>query len=180
MLATRMRYVASTLAPTIALLLVLTVPLHAHDIYSSWVEAKVLPGKLEIKLTLARSSAPRLLGDERSLPSITPENFAEYEPKLREIARELIHVNVAGKRVPASAAEVAIGGDSDITFTIVHLRLPPGKLAFLADYLRYLVDGHVATIVATNAAGDDLGWSPVTIDQPVFEVTPPAPKKSKS
>src|SRR5688572_27347996 len=38
----------------------LALPLHAHDNYTSWVEAVVHPDRLDVTLTLARTAALRL------------------------------------------------------------------------------------------------------------------------
>ncbi|MCX6940904.1 MAG: hypothetical protein NTX09_09230 [Verrucomicrobia bacterium] len=43
----------------------------------------------------------------------------------------------------------------------------------------WLVDGDVATVVLTKAVGDDYGWSPVSYDQPVFEVAWPIAGRDK-
>ena len=68
----------------------IALPLRAHDIYSSWAEAKILTDKLELTLTLARSCAHDLLPDAKKLPAITPETFAELAPKLRAIAPDAV------------------------------------------------------------------------------------------
>ena len=136
----------------------------------------MLADQLEITLTLARSSAHDLLPDAKKLPPITPENFAEFAPRLQAIARELLPITNAGKPLPLKSAGVKITGDADITFTLLHPAPAPGKLRLFAAYVGHLVDGHVATIVVTAAKGEDLGWSPVTLDQPVFEVTLPGKK----
>ena len=159
----------------VALSLLLTLSLRAHDIYTSFAEAKLLPDKLEITLTLARSSAHNFLPEPRTSPPITPETFADYAPKLRAIAPELFQITAAGKPLALKPpVDVKISGDADVVFVLNYPRPPPGPLKFFGYYLGYLVDGHVATFVVTNAAGDDLGWSPLSIDQPTFQVVVPA------
>jgi hypothetical protein len=138
----------------------------------------VLADKLEVTLTLARSSAHDLLPDAKKLPAITPENFSEFAPRLQSIASELLAITSAGKPLPLKSAQVKISGDADITFTLAYAPAAPGKLRLFAAYLGRLVDGHVATLVVTGANSEDLGWSPATMDQPVFETTvPTAPAK---
>lgn len=174
----------AVLVGAFALALGVVSPLHAHDAYTSWAETRLLPDRLELTLVLARSSALRLLPDSSALPPITPENFRAYAPRLQAIAADLIGLASAGKPLPLASAQVMITGDADITFHLVYPRPRPGELRFTAHYLFGLVDGHVGTLVLGNAAGKDLGWSPVSVDQPVFRVTlssgdlapPPAPK----
>jgi hypothetical protein len=131
-------------------------------------------------LTLARSCALRLIPDSNALPPITPENFSDYAPRLNKIAPSLFEITSGGKQVTLTSSEVAISGDADITFHLVYPRPPSGVVRFVARYLEHLVDGHVGTLVINDNAGKDLGWSPVSIEQPVFEVSiPPPPRSSK-
>jgi hypothetical protein len=154
-------------------------PLRAHDIYSSWTDAVIHPDRLELTLTLARASALRLLPNANTLPPITPESFSEYAPRLKAAAPELFEIKSAGKTLVLSSSEVTISGDADITYRLAYPRPPPGMLRFTVHYLFQLVDGHVGTLVVRDPAGKDLGWSPVTVDQPVFEVKLDRPGTAK-
>jgi hypothetical protein len=164
-------------AVALALVLALSVPLGAHDIYSSWTDVTLRAERLELTLTLARASAPRLLSNGNALPPITPDNFAEFAPPLKAVAAQLFEISAAGKPLKLTSCEVGISGDADITFHLVYPRAAPGTLRFAVNYLFHLVDGHVGTLVVTDSAGKDLGWSPVSVDQPVFEVRVPAPTR---
>lgn len=157
--------------------LLLVTRLTAHDIYSSWTESFVREDRLELTLTLARSSALRLIPDSAALPTITPENFASYEPHLKKAAPTLFAITTGGKQLTLTSSDVAISGDADVTFHLVYPRPPPGKLRFVAQYLAHLVDGHVGTLVVNDRAGKDLGWSPVSIEQPVFELSIPTSRQ---
>jgi hypothetical protein len=161
-------------AATFILCTLATLAAQAHDIYSSWTEAVIREDQLELTLTLARSSAPRLLADGNALPPITTENFRESAPKLKAVASELFEITSAGKPLKLTSAEVKVSGDADVTFVLVYPRPAAGALRFMVHYLFQLVDGHVGTLVISDRNGKDLGWSPVTVDQPVFEVKIPA------
>ncbi len=179
----RLRITAPTPFRVFILLLgaLLTFPLRAHDIYSSWAEAKLLADKLELTLTLARSSAHDLLPDAKQLPAITPETYAAVAPRLRAVAGDLIRIAAGGKPLKFLSGDTKISGDNDITFTLTYAKPTTSPLRFTADYLGYLVDGHIATVVVSGPAGEDIGWSPVSMDQPVFQIALPAansPKKS--
>ncbi|HUR59449.1 MAG TPA: hypothetical protein VM029_17160 [Opitutaceae bacterium] len=161
--------------------LLIASPLCAHNILTSWAEAKFTSDKIEITLTLARASAQAFVPDAQTRPPITPENFKEYLPDLRAAAPELIQITEAGKPVALKTAEVEISGD-DINFKLTYPRPKTGPVKFFAYYLGYLVDGHVATLVISNAKGDDLGWSPLSMDQPFFQIPlpgDPTPKKNR-
>lgn len=142
----------------------------AHDIYSSWAEAKLLGDRLEISLTLARSCAHSFLPDFAQQPPITPENFAAIQPRLRQLAPQLFELTVNGKPLPLKSADVKIGGDVDVTFTLIYPRPATGTLRFFAVFLGHLVDGHTLTLAVSDAAGNDLGWSPLTLDRARFQV----------
>ena len=164
---------------TLTLALVFILPLRAHDIYSSWTEAVLRTDRLELTLTLARASALRLLPNGKTLPPITPENFAEYASPLKAAAPDLFEIKSVGKVLGLSSTEVTISGDADITFKLNYPRPAPGALRFAVNYLFQLVDGHVGTLVVTDPSGRDLGWSPVTVDQAVFEIRLPATSAPK-
>ena len=161
--------------PVVFLVLTASV-VRAHDVYSSWAETKLFADRMELTLTLARSCAHDLLADWKTLPPIAPENFADFAPRLRAIAPELFHVIADGKRLSVRSAAVALTDDNDITFTLVYPLPGPGTLRFAAQFLRHVPDGHVCTLVVTNAAGEDLGWSPVSVESPFFEVSLSSPK----
>ena len=147
-----------------------STPLRAHDLYTSWTEARLGPERLELTLTLARGAALRLLPGAHAAPPITPENFADYAPQLRRVAALLFTITAAGKALTLRDAVVTISGDNDITFQLTY---PPAKgspLRFKASYLLRQIDGHNGTIVVVDAQGKDLDWSPVTVEQPVFEL----------
>ncbi len=156
--------------------LLLQVPtVVAHDMYSSWAETKLLNDKLEVTLTLGRSSAHDLLPNFRSRPPLDPQTFAAAAADLRALATGLLNITTAGKPLVLLSDTVRLSGDNDVTFTLTYDRPKSGPLRFTLTYLRGLVDGHVATLVVSNAQGDDLGWSPLTVDQPTFQVpVPPA------
>lgn len=162
----------------------------AHNIFSSWTDAHIHSDRIKLEFTLSRISALRLIVDGEKLPPISPENFGEYAPKLKAIAHDLFELGVGGQVIPLSTAEVTISGEDDVAFHLTFPRPPEGTLRIFGNYLQFLVDGHVGTLVATqqpaSGEGITLGWSPLSIDQPSCEfklpiadaapsTTPPAP-----
>jgi hypothetical protein len=167
----------------VASLLLLTAPLRAHDIYTSFVEARLDEHSTEVTVTLSRSSALQLLPDGDQRPPVTPQNFPDYAAQFQRVAPDLLRISAAGKLLAMKSAKVAISGDADITFTLTYPASAPGLFRVFAQYVGHLVDGHVVTLVLSNGHGDDLGWSPVSIEQPTFQITlkpgfaKPLPKK---
>lgn len=159
----------------IALLLFAAGPLRGHDIYTSLAEAKLLPDKLEITLTLARASAHDLLPNPRALPPITPETFPDVEPHLRAAAPRLIEITSGGIPLAfTTATKIDLHGDADVVFVLAYARPKASPVRFFARYLGHLVDGHIGTLLFTDARGADFGWAPVSIDGPTFEAPLPA------
>lgn len=142
----------------------------AHDAYSSWVDARLLSERLELTLVLSRANAHALLPDAGRMPAITPDTFPSLAPRLRELAPELLPLTANGKALKLASAQVKLSDETDVTFVLSYARPAPGPLRFFAQYLGHLVDGHVATVAVSNGAGDDLGWSPVSLDQPYFQI----------
>jgi hypothetical protein len=167
------RYVRSARLVLLMLSAALALPLCAHDNYTSWVEAVVHPDRLEVTLTLARTAALRLLPDANTLPPITPKSFPDYASRLKAAAPNLIDIRRDDAVLTLSSREVTISGDADITYRLTYPRPKAGTLRFAANYLFQLVDGHVGTIVVSDSSRKDLGWSPVTVDEPNFELKLP-------
>jgi hydrogenase/urease accessory protein HupE len=160
---------------TLLLLLGAGPALLAHDIFSSWTDVQVHADRLEAKLTLARASALRIIANGRALPPITPETFAGHEPALLAAAPQLFGISLAGQPLTLTAARAEVSGDEDVAY---HLTYPlpsdaRGTLRFFAGYLFHLVDRHVGTLVIMTPGGRDLGWTPINVDQPYFEVPLP-------
>lgn len=160
--------------------LFLALPLRAHDPFSSWTEAHIHDDRIELELSMSRSSALLLLADSAKLAPITLENFPGYEPKLKAIAGELFELSAGNRVLQPVAAGVQPTGTDDVAFRLRYPRPESGPLRFLGFYFDSLVDGHVGTLVVSLADGTNLGWSPLSVDQPAFEVTlPPAAATEK-
>lgn len=145
----------------------------AHNIFTSWTDAQVSDARIDLELTLSRISALRLIPDGKTLPPITPENFAEVAPKLKAVAPEMFELSQAGRIIPLTASDVKISGDDDVTFRLTFVRPESGVVRFFGNYVQFLIDGHVGTLVVNNPAGETLGWGPLSMDLAVLDVTLP-------
>jgi hydrogenase/urease accessory protein HupE len=155
----------------VAFLLLVAAPLRAHNIFSSWTDAIVRSDRIELELTLSRTSALRLIVDGDKLPPITPENFGDYESKLKAVAHELFVLSVGDQTLPLTSSAVKISGEDDVAFTLIFPRPSGGKLRFLGNYVQFLIDGHVGTLVVKHPDDSTIAWGPVSLDQPVVDVT---------
>ncbi|MEO7415100.1 MAG: HupE/UreJ family protein [Opitutaceae bacterium] len=165
---------ASIATALVAFLLLVAPALRAHNIFSSWTDAVVRTDRIELDLTLSRTSALRLIVDGDKLPPITPENFGDYEAKLKASALELFVLSAADQALPLTASSVKISGEDDVAFTLIFPRPAGGTLRFLGNYVQFLIDGHVGTLVIKNSDDSTIAWGPVSIDQPVVDINLPA------
>ena len=105
LLATFTRSFARKLASTVAGLL-LALPLRAHDIYTSFVEAKLLADRLEVTLTLGRDNASPLFPDaeskeiRHSLRKISPPASPGSAPPLPPCSKSSLPANPSRATAP--------------------------------------------------------------------------------
>ena len=160
---------------SVAAFLLGVLPLRAHDTFSSWTDAYLYPDRTELIITVSRVSALRFLPNGNTLPPITPENFPAYAPKLKAIAPELFELSAAGRTLPLTASEVSLANEEDITFRLTFPKPATGPLRLFGNYLQFLADGHVGTLVVKKADDTTSALSPISIDQPSLDVPlPPA------
>lgn len=154
--------------------LLISVVARAHDTFSSWTDVYLRADQTELVMTLGRVSALRLLPDHNALPPISPANFGEYAPRLKAVTPELFELSVAGLTLPLTSADVTLSGDEDVEFRL-HFTKPNGSpLRLFGNYLQFLVDGHVGTLVVKTTDDTTIAWSPISIDQPTLDVTLPS------
>jgi hydrogenase/urease accessory protein HupE len=154
-------------------LLVATPALRAHSIFSSSANAVVHDDRIELELTLSSLSAIRFIDGGGKLPPITPENFGDYEPMLKEKAPELFRLTVGGETLPLTSSAIKSTLDDDVIFTLNFPRPGAGPLRLIGNYVHFLVNTHVGTLVVKTPDDVVLGWSPLTIDGRILDVTLP-------
>src|SRR5436309_6742038 len=71
------------------LTLALAAIAHAHDPYESWTAVALRPNALEINLTMAQSTALRLVDPEAKIRGLTEENFPAYRARFEQEAATL-------------------------------------------------------------------------------------------
>ena len=147
----------------------------AHDPFEALHTAVVRPDRLDLIITMAQSTALKLIDPTAKIPSLTLENLAAHRPSLlREAARLFIITSV---RTPLSSrtATIELTDENDVIFRVTYPRPAPGKLYFSASYLRRLGDGYGGILEVNDAADQNLGWEQLLWARPNFEVTFPSP-----
>lgn len=149
----------------------------AHDPFTSWTNARFKADRLELEMTLSRSSSLMLLPNAENLPSILPENFPERLPALQTAASSLFEVTAAGVPLAPRTVEVTLAADSpdiDVMFLVTYPLPTTGPVRFTALYLEKMVEEHVGTLIVTNNEGKDVGWEPLSLQTIYLEVPLPA------
>ena len=157
------------------LTLALAAIAHAHDPYESWTAVALRPNALEINLTMAQSTALRLVDPEAKIRGLTEENFPAYRARFEQEAATL-YILTAG-RVPLKPRKIVVEftDENDIAFKMIYPRPPPGRLHFHAGFLRKLGDGYACILEADDDEGHQLGWEQLTYVNPNFEIVVPVP-----
>jgi hypothetical protein len=149
----------------------------AHDPYEAWTLAVVRSERLELGITMAQSTALRLIDPEMKARALTFQNFEAHRPRLEKEAAALF-VLTSGRdtRLTANRVEVQLTDENDVVFKIAWPRPAPGRLHFRATFLAKLGQGYGGILEVSDTSGNHLGWEQLSWENPSFEVTVPAPK----
>ncbi len=168
------RCTRSRLAAAIFGLTLLASAAHAHDPYDSWATARLRVDRLEFIVTMAQSTALRLIDPELAIPFLAQENFEAHRPRLERAGANLCILTTARKPLVATTVAVELTEENDVVFKVIYPRPPAGRLHWHAAFLRKLGDGYGGTLEVNDVAGNNLGWEQVSFLNPNFEVTLPA------
>jgi len=151
--------------------LALTAPVRAHDPYEAFHSAALSRDRLEMIITMAQSTALRLIDPAARIPGFTQENFSVHRSALLREAAALFRLTSAARPLPAQSAAVELTDENDVVFRVTFPRPGPGPLTFSAAYLAKLGDGYGGLLEVTDAAKKNLGWEQLLWSRPDFEVT---------
>jgi hypothetical protein len=147
----------------------------AHDAFEIWTIAVLRADHLELGVTMAQSTALRLIDPQMKAGAITTENFALHRPRLEQEAARLCILTADRKPLATRKIEVELTDENDIAFRIAYPRPAPGRLHFHAACLKKLGAGYGGILDASESSGHHLGWEQLSSENPNFEVTIPAP-----
>lgn len=157
-------------------LLALAPPARAHDPYEAFHSAVIYSDRLELVVTMAASTALKLIDPAAIPPDLTTESFAALRPHLLRAATALFALRSAQKLLPPRTATVELTDENDIVFRVIYPRPSPGRLRLTAAYLEKLGDGYGGLLEFTDHRRQNLGWEQLLYAHPNFELTlPPAP-----
>jgi hypothetical protein len=158
----------------------------AHDPYQGYTDVLLHFQQTEVKFSLARFTAARLLfaspDAKEPLAQFDEDNFSTYLPKLKKVGEKLFALTTGGTNLVALAVDVRLNEEGDaVEFTIIYPRPAAGPLRIAATYVKLLHDeGYGTTLSVFDEArhqiayADNLNLEQMFLD---FKVTPPADVK---
>ena len=150
------------------------VPLRAHDLAESFIEAIVRPDQLDLLITVGPATALRLIDPAAKPRPLSPETFAQIRARLQQEGATLFTVTSSKARLDSLRVEVALTEDKDVMFKVTYPRPPPGLLIFNAAFLNKLGEGFGGIIDASDTAGHHLGWDQLSWQNTTLVVVLPA------
>lgn len=151
------------------------VPLHAHDLMESFIEAIVRPDQLELLITMGPATALRLIDPTAKPQALTLESFERYRERLLKEGAGLFVVTSSKARLASAGVEVKLTEEKDVAFKVTYPRPPSGLLIFNAAFLEKLGTGFGGIIDASDTLGHHLGWDQITWENTTLVVVLPAP-----
>lgn len=134
----------------------------AHDPYQAFTDVTLSSNQMEVKLSILRFTAARLLLDNphstNSLPVLDEGNFDGFVPKLKQVAEKLFELTAGGTNLAPRDVDVELNDEGDaVDFTIVYPRPPAGTLRIAVVYFRRLPhDGYGTGLGVFDEAGNQL------------------------
>ncbi|MSU49247.1 MAG: hypothetical protein EXS37_09215 [Opitutus sp.] len=148
---------------------------HAHDPYEAFTSATIRSDHLELIITMAQSTALKLIAPTNRIRSLTPENIAEHRPRLTREGALLFIVTSVRTQLTSRKVDVELTDENDLVFKVAYPRPAPGRLLIHAAYLKRLGDGYGGIVEVDDQDDRNLGWDQLRWAQPSFEVTVPEP-----
>ncbi len=156
---------------TLTLLLALTcASVRAHDPLDITAQARLLPGGIELRLTLAWSTASRLLADGPAGAVIRPEQFDEIRPALELRAPAFLPVSANGKTLAPKSVATELSRDGDVKILLLFPAVAATRFRFDAALLKALPEGGTVFLLARGPGADPFVHERMTLEKPACEI----------
>jgi hypothetical protein len=165
------------LLPWICVMLVFAAGVaRGHDPFEVTTEARLRSDSLEIAVTMSRSTAMAVCGDEKSQGELfDPEKFESVRPLLMAGAPKLYEISDGGNALTPRRVTVGLGQENDVEFHLVYPRPGGGTLRFDALHIKRLPpEGYGAALTVVGDAGKLLGTKLLTAEDSVLEIALPS------
>ena len=140
-------------------LLGMAVVARAHDPYQAFTDVTLGSTQMELKFSIGRFTAARLLLDNpqqtNGQPVLDEVSLIRYAPKLKQVGEKLFELTAGGSNLAPRAVEVELNDEGDaVNFTIIYPRPPAGLLRLAAVYIKRLPhDGYGTGLGGFDEAG---------------------------
>ena len=178
------RFVSRSRRPLVFLSLGLAsgAPALAHDPYEAFASFVVHADRLELILTMAQSTALRLIDPAARIPSLTPENLTTHRPRLLREGTAVFNLTSGRKPLAVRQVEIELTEENDFVFRVTYPRPPPGRLHLHAAFVTKLGEGYGGIVEVSETGGNHLGWEQLSFNNLNLEVViqpPPSPSSPK-
>ena len=154
----------------LTLLLALTcASARAHDPSDITAQARLLPGGIELRLTLAWSTASRLLVEGRPAP-FQPERFDEIRPALQLRAPGFLTVTAGGKTLAPKSVVAELSRDGDVKILLQFPPVAEPRFRFDAAMLKTLPDGYTVFLLGRGPRDDQFVHERLTLEKQSCEI----------
>lgn len=153
----------------------------AHEAGELTMIATVRATQLDLVVTLAASTAARLLDPSAETPPpVTPARFPTVRDRLIAVATAHFFTfttapTTAPRRLALRTVTVALTEENDLAFTLRYPRPAAGPLHLRATVFARLGPGHGGVLECTDTAGHHLGWDQLSPEKPALTIVIPAP-----
>lgn len=153
------------------LLLALTsVSVRAHDPMDITAQARFLPEGLELRLTLAWSTACQLIAEDRAASNLRPENFPEIRPLFQQRAASFLRVTVGDKILVPQSVTTDLSYDGDVKLILQFSPATSPRIRFEAALLRVLPQDCTVFLLIRGPAPTQFAQGRMTSERPRFEI----------
>ena len=155
----------------LTLLLALTcASARAHDPSDITAQARLLPGGIELRLTLAWSTASRLFVEGRPARAIRPERFDEIRPALQLRAPGFLLVTAGGKTLAPESVVAELSRDGDVKILLQFPPVAAPRFRFDAALLKTLPDGYTVFLLWRGPRDDQFVHQRLTLEEQSCEI----------
>ena len=157
-----------------SLLLSVAPHAHAHDPFEITTDARLGATTLELRVTMARSTALAVARGVEEAPTFEPGKFAVFQPEFERAAPRLYTITAGnGAALAPVKATVALGVEADVEFRLSYARPARGFLRFEAKPLALLGAGYGDVFELRDSTGAVLARTLLGADQPEVSVNLP-------
>lgn len=162
--------VASATVRLTLLLALTSASARAHDPSDISAQARLLPAGIELRLTLAWSTASRLLVEGKPAGAFRPERFDEIRPALQLRAPGFLTVTAGGKMLAPASVVAELSRDGDVKILLQFPPVAEPRFRFDAAMLKTLPDDYTVFFLWRGARDDQFLHERLTLEKQSCEI----------